>query len=156
MRVPLDLKSHFQLRSEIKKTLRTTCYESAKSLVKKTMAEFERLFTMIRSGVLTADLIKQLVNDYIDKNVKVFEMIRNRVPFENPSTQEFVNKRNIFFDDILQNKQKRKIYSGLFTADELFHKHVKSRVAGRSEQVPEYNQLRNSGDEGGDFVFIKR
>ena len=111
---------------------------------------------MIRSGVLTADLIKQLVNDYIDKNVKVFEMIRNRVPFENPSTQEFVNKRNIFFDDILQNKQKRKIYSGLFTADELFHKHVKSRVAGRSEQVPEYNQLRNSGDEGGDFVFIKR
>ncbi|MBI3815419.1 MAG: SUMF1/EgtB/PvdO family nonheme iron enzyme, partial [Nitrospinae bacterium] len=41
----------------------------------------------------------------------------------------------------------------LFTAEELFHGRVKIIVAGKSEQVPEYNDIRNSGHEGGDFVF---
>ncbi len=41
----------------------------------------------------------------------------------------------------------------IFTAEELFHGRVKAIVAGRSEQVPQYSDLRNSGHEGGDFVF---
>lgn len=41
----------------------------------------------------------------------------------------------------------------LFTAEELFHSRVKTIVAGKSEQVPEYNDIRSSGHEGGDFVF---
>ncbi|MBI5748753.1 MAG: SUMF1/EgtB/PvdO family nonheme iron enzyme [Nitrospinae bacterium] len=41
----------------------------------------------------------------------------------------------------------------VFTAEELFHGRVKSSVAGKSDQVPEYNQIKNSGDDGGDFVF---
>ena len=41
----------------------------------------------------------------------------------------------------------------LFTAEELFHGRVKEIVTGKSEQVPEYNKIKNSGDEGGDFVF---
>ena len=40
-----------------------------------------------------------------------------------------------------------------FTAEELFHGRVKAMVAGKSEQVPQYNDIRNSGHEGGDFVF---
>lgn len=38
MRIPLDLKQHFRVR-ELKQTLGTTCYSSAKSLVKKHIAE---------------------------------------------------------------------------------------------------------------------
>ncbi|OGW13960.1 MAG: hypothetical protein A3K09_01915 [Nitrospinae bacterium RIFCSPLOWO2_12_FULL_47_7] len=41
----------------------------------------------------------------------------------------------------------------VFTAEELFHGRVKTSVAGKSDQVPEYNQIKNSGDDGGDFVF---
>ncbi|TAN40953.1 MAG: caspase family protein [Nitrospirae bacterium] len=41
----------------------------------------------------------------------------------------------------------------VFTADEIFHGRVKAIVAGKSDQVPEYNSIKNSGDEGGDFVF---
>lgn len=44
----------------------------------------------------------------------------------------------------------------VFTAEELFHRQIKSRVAGKSDQVPEYKQIRNSGDEGGDFVFVRK
>ena len=42
-----------------------------------------------------------------------------------------------------------------FTAEELYYQHIKEMVAGSSEQTPEYNIIRNSGHEGGDFLFIK-
>jgi hypothetical protein len=44
---------------------------------------------------------------------------------------------------------------GRFTAAELFRSHVEERVAGTANQTPEYNPIRNSGHESGDFVFVK-
>lgn len=43
-----------------------------------------------------------------------------------------------------------------FTASELFRDFVQERVAGGANQTPEYNPLRNSGHESGDFVFTRR
>jgi|GEM_PF-6941774 len=43
-----------------------------------------------------------------------------------------------------------------FTAAELFRGYVEESVAGRAAQTPEYNPLRNSGHESGDFVFVRR
>ena len=40
-----------------------------------------------------------------------------------------------------------------FTAAELFSDYVIEPVAGRSDQTPVYDPLRNSGHESGDFVF---
>ncbi|MDQ1612702.1 MAG: hypothetical protein QOG00_2633, partial [Pyrinomonadaceae bacterium] len=42
-----------------------------------------------------------------------------------------------------------------FTAAELFRSYIEEAVAGRANQTPEYNPLRNSGHESGDFVFVK-
>jgi hypothetical protein len=42
-----------------------------------------------------------------------------------------------------------------FTASELFAGYVIEPVAGRAEQTPVYNPLRNSGHESGDFVFTR-
>jgi uncharacterized caspase-like protein len=42
-----------------------------------------------------------------------------------------------------------------FTAAELFRHYVQEPVAGRAQQTPEYNPLRNSGHESGDFVFVR-
>jgi hypothetical protein len=61
---------------------------------------------------------------------------------------------SIFADSFIKALQD--IESRTFTADELFYQYVRSRVAGRSEQVPEYKEIRNSGHEGGDFIFIKK
>lgn len=44
----------------------------------------------------------------------------------------------------------------IFTAEELYISHIKEKVAGKAAQTPEYNPLRNSGHEGGDFVFIRK
>jgi hypothetical protein len=42
-----------------------------------------------------------------------------------------------------------------FTAGELFSGYVVESVAGRAEQTPVYDPLRNSGHESGDFVFVR-
>ena len=42
------------------------------------------------------------------------------------------------------------------SAEKLFYKQIKEYVAGNSEQVPEYSILRNSGHEGGDFIFYRQ
>ena len=50
----------------------------------------------------------------------------------------------------------REIDEPVFTAEELFYRFVKHSVAGQAEQTPVYSIIRNSGHDGGDFVFIKR
>jgi uncharacterized caspase-like protein len=42
--------------------------------------------------------------------------------------------------------------SGKFTAQELFD-YVQERVGGRSKQMPQYSPLRDSGHDGGGFIF---
>lgn len=43
-----------------------------------------------------------------------------------------------------------------FTAEQLFRDHLKERVAGVSQQIPEYKVIQDSGHAGGDFVFIRK
>jgi hypothetical protein len=44
----------------------------------------------------------------------------------------------------------------VFTAEELYQRHIKARVVGQSSQSPQYQPLPKSGHEGGDFVFRKQ
>ncbi len=44
----------------------------------------------------------------------------------------------------------------IFTTEELFYEHIKESVAGQAEQTPEYSTIRNSGHDGGDFIFHNR
>ncbi|MDH5561955.1 MAG: ankyrin repeat domain-containing protein [Deltaproteobacteria bacterium] len=43
----------------------------------------------------------------------------------------------------------------MLSAEKLFYQGVKEYVAGNSEQVPEYSIIRNSGHQGGDFIFYR-
>jgi formylglycine-generating enzyme required for sulfatase activity/uncharacterized caspase-like protein len=60
---------------------------------------------------------------------------------------------SIFADALLRGL--RQIDKAQFTARELFNEYIEESVAGRASQTPEYDPLRNSGHEAGDFVFIK-
>lgn len=44
----------------------------------------------------------------------------------------------------------------VFTSEELHVIHLKESVAGRADQTPEYKVIRNSGHDGGDFIFVRR
>lgn len=62
-------------------------------------------------------------------------------------------KHSVFANALLRGL--REIDKGQFTAAELFRYHIEEVVAGRANQTPEYNPLRNSGHEAGDFIFVK-
>jgi hypothetical protein len=47
----------------------------------------------------------------------------------------------------------KRIGENEFTTEELYYQFIREMVAGSSYQTPEYNIIRNSGHEGGDFVF---
>ena len=61
--IPQDLKTYFN-RQEIKRTLRTKSLTVAKQLLKLYSTKTEKVFTMIRTGMLTNTQIKQLIDDY--------------------------------------------------------------------------------------------
>ena len=44
----------------------------------------------------------------------------------------------------------------VFTADQLFYGMIRESAIGKPGQTPQYNNIRNSGHEGGDFVFMKK
>ena len=50
----------------------------------------------------------------------------------------------------------REMEGKIFTAEELYISAIKEQVAGKSEQMPEYNTIRNSGHDGGDFCFVRK
>jgi hypothetical protein len=61
---------------------------------------------------------------------------------------------SIFADALLRGLSS--IPASDFTAHELFQDYLTVLVSGRSPQSPQYVPIRNSGHEGGDFVFHQR
>jgi hypothetical protein len=59
---------------------------------------------------------------------------------------------SVFANALLQDLSQPE--AGKFTGEQLFVE-LKEQVGGRSQQVPEYNPIRNSSHDGGDFVFIR-
>ncbi|HEX8457061.1 MAG TPA: caspase family protein [Pyrinomonadaceae bacterium] len=62
-------------------------------------------------------------------------------------------RHSVFANALLRGL--REMDKAQFTAAELFRAYVEESVAGRANQTPEYNPLRNSGHESGDFIFVK-
>ena len=64
------------------------------------------------------------------------------------------NGHSVFAASFLQGL--KEIEKNTFTAEELYYEQIKERVAGNADQTPEYNIIRNSGHDGGDFIFVKQ
>jgi hypothetical protein len=62
-------------------------------------------------------------------------------------------KHSVFAGALLQGL--RTMDKEQFTAAELFRNFIEESVSGRANQTPEYNPLRNSGHESGDFIFVR-
>lgn len=62
-------------------------------------------------------------------------------------------KHSVFANALLRGL--REMNKDGFTAAELFRSHVEESVGGRAQQMPEYQALRGSGHESGDFVFVR-
>ena len=75
IRIPKDLLKFFP-SGELKKSLKTVSFKSAKALVKVYSFQAERLFTLVRSGMLTDTQIKQLQAEYFHNGLKDAEDYR--------------------------------------------------------------------------------
>ena len=62
-------------------------------------------------------------------------------------------RHSVFANALLRGLQV--MDKGQFTGTELFTSYIVEPVAGRAEQTPEYNPLKNSGHESGDFIFVR-
>jgi hypothetical protein len=49
----------------------------------------------------------------------------------------------------------REMPENSFTAADVFERYIQPRVGGKSDQMPQYSWIRNSGHEAGDFVFFR-
>lgn len=64
-----------------------------------------------------------------------------------------VPDKSVFFQYLLKSlKENTNEY---LPSEELFSK-IRIAVMNNSETVPQYGTIQNVGDEGGDFIFIKR
>jgi len=52
-------------------------------------------------------------------------------------------------------KYLKEMGSKYFSARDLFN-NIEKPVINNSEQEPQYNPLKNTGDEGGQFIFIRK
>lgn len=71
-----------------------------------------------------------------------------------PVTDSGGGKHSVFAAALLRGLREMKETE--FTAEELFHSYILQQVTGRSDQKPEYSYIRNSGHDGGDFIFIRK
>ena len=65
LRIPLDLQHWFHPRKELKISLRTAKYTTAKAQVRLQLGRAEHLFERIRGGLMTNEQIRQLVSSYL-------------------------------------------------------------------------------------------
>jgi len=110
------------------------------------------------SGTLTRSTVAKLGSDQARKHyLKKMQHKKSRTLLASggnePVSDSGGQGHSVFAAALLQglNDMDKK----MFTAEELFYGHVKERVAGNAEQIPEYNIIRNSGHDGGDFIFRK-
>lgn len=82
--IPKDLRTLFG-RNELKKSLKTREYRAARVQVKALVFRTEKLFTQLRSGMLTDKQIERMVKEYLDTFLEVSEQERSgEVTFNNP------------------------------------------------------------------------
>lgn len=110
------------------------------------------------SGTLTRKAITDLSsskkrNKFLQKMMKRNSRTLLASGGNEPVSDSGGDGHSIFAQAILDGLQDME--SNIFTAEELFYEHIKEIVAGSSEQIPEYNTIRNSGHKGGDFIFRK-
>jgi len=108
------------------------------------------------SGGLTRDAGASLRADEHEAFVRQMEAGKSRTLLSSggnePVADNGSNGHSVFANAILSGLTK--MTGAAFTATTLFTNSIVESVAGASAQIPQYNVIRNSGHDAGDFVFV--
>ncbi len=104
------------------------------------------------SGTMTRGIsINVGSNRYLDKMVKKPSRTLIASGGNEPVSDSGGKGHSVFAEALIQGLAE--MDRDVFTAEQLYYAHIKEQVAGNAEQTPEYSVIRNSGHNGGDFVF---
>ncbi|MGZ9148728.1 MAG: DUF6538 domain-containing protein [Candidatus Deferrimicrobiaceae bacterium] len=67
--IPRDLLRFFDGRLELRRSLKTTCYNDAKTLCRSEVFRAERLFMQLRGGFMTQEEMRKLVAAYFESTI---------------------------------------------------------------------------------------
>jgi integrase len=118
-RIPSDVKQYFPC-TQLKKSLKTTNQRQASTLVKIMTANTEKLFFMVRSGLLTAKMIESLVQEYL------------AVTLDIDKRQRYGITENVLDDAFLRIKQDNR---DRYWMDHRKNYEMYSEVSGEVEEV---------------------
>ena len=111
------------------------------------------------SGTLTRSI--KMVPNIIDRALYINKLFKKKARIlissggnELVADTGVTTNHSFFADSLIYGLQSYK--NKVFTAQELFIHSIKEKVAGRTFQIPEYRIIRNSGHNGGDFIFVKK
>jgi hypothetical protein len=111
---------------------------------------FSGTMTRAANAELTSNLTREkYLNKLSEKTSRVLIASGGNEPVTDAG-----GKGHSIFSDVLIAALKQP-FDTVFTAEELMTRQLKESVAGRTEQTPEYKVVRNSGHDGGDFIFVK-
>ena len=102
IRIPQDLRRVFP-SGELKKSLKTTSFKNAKSLVKVYCYRAERLFTHVRCGMLTGTQIKKLISEYLHTSLQADEDFR--ITYETPADNPQVEKLQRAYQAVIEDRK---------------------------------------------------
>ena len=112
------------------------------------------------SGMLTRDV--RLATVYGDREKYLEKMIQTKSrhvmssggnePVADSDAPGHFSSHSVFANVLLQDLSQ--FPTKEFTAEQLFIQ-IKEQVGGRSKQIPQYNSIRDSAHDGGDFVFVR-
>jgi hypothetical protein len=111
--------------------------------------------TLTRSNNINLDSIpaerRRYLKKMLEKKSRVLIASGGNEPVSDGGGQGHSIFAQVFLEALRQIKETA------FTAEELFIKQrIQERVAGRVRQTPEFQIIRNSGHDSGDFVFQRR
>jgi hypothetical protein len=68
--IPRGLLRFFDGRLELRRSLKTTCYSDARTLVRFELFRAERLFVQLRGGYMTSEEMRTLVANYFERTLQ--------------------------------------------------------------------------------------
>ena len=85
--------------------------------------------------------------------VEMLYQLNSRKAITSGTNKEEVPDKSVFLQYLLKNLKENT--NDYLSAEELFSR-MRMAVINNSENVPQFGTIQNVGDEGGDFIFIKR
>lgn len=89
--IPVDLKHYFPV-SVIQKTLRTKCIKEARPILLATEYKMQKVFALLRTGMLDKEVVQLLVNDLVPNKDTKTSMSDKRVGADSNSLPEVIKR----------------------------------------------------------------